>query len=1466
MSEGSTSSVSAEETTESKPVSTAPGKKRNPWLMIIAIVVVLILIGSAAVVLMRPKEATLSVKMSPSSLVINAGSSRVMTVYPMDGDTNLTGSTAVTYKWSVLSSLGSLSLYAKQKTNFTAATVAGNGTIKCTVTFKGLTEDVSASVTVLPPYLEQVSVAPSVKTLGHGVSQVFNATAISSVGRPMSGVPFTWDVSGLPSANYTLSVDATTVNATFTSGTKDVVNATLNATATYHGVTKTGTALITVTLVVPVRSVDYLWYDMFNVPFKSYWSARTPEEHVITHTYPYIYTYEITTGNIYYYSDLRLNMTAKNLTSVSTATDPLFFPQGLFNGYHALTKGGTMTVDWSMTYPTRDEINTTVWKDNLNGQFDGWIVRLQGTITLDKEAALSALGGGAQGLTPTILDSSFASWWSGVQALALVNWHSWLNLQGGPAAPYGIYPMYNYDMNPLIGSLTASKVGDKVVLTFDDFSWGMECLMAKWLRHAFNPSEWFMYEFNMHAVIGPEVSDIRVSTAVMYALYAYETMNIPAGQTKGEPDWVFENCLGDTYYSRTTQAGEHSEMDPYSGLTYVNNAPGSGYYGASMPWDYTPGAWNLSANETMTFKWPVGRNMLFYKGIAPYVVAPVMGPMVVKYGEPVDKDMPTHIKTDNKNGTQTYIGPIDMWDWSKTQTADQDLVDLWTSTGDKVLPQGAPFIEFKINLTPPSVPDHMTLSDVANPVVVNAPTSIKVTVWDQYGQVLDNYTGTVNFTSNRTGASLPANYAFTLADAGSHVFTGLSFSGLSGPGPWNFTIYVKDAAHAAVNGSISNIMVIPFAQEIDHFAVSGIRNMNGGDRSNMRVIAYDQYGMNFLTYTGTVSFSTNATGAYSLPANYAFVLGDNGEKTFSLAVSFESRGVYNVTVADTLDPSANGTQMNIVIASPPRVTYTAYDFFKEPWHEWWYWRGIYEWNIVLCNTAGNYTLIYNKDSTGNDALIYAPYRWNTTAYNLTSLDVTRPEFMPVYDSTGKMVNSNASLPGSAVNMTVDWNYMNWTWWNNTIYPDWHSNPDWSRIVDQSETNPNSTMYAQRGDGYYLADIITAVMNREAARTWLNLSLSESDPVTWWNTIDPTVGITNGRSYIDNWTSWVLGEGNSRLDIFGGYADKYYSYGTMGALSVLPNGDVRLTILHFNGGMEVLMTRWLTESQVCTHQPYAEDFKMAVKYRSDGLTDVTYDEVAEYNFHAVMANGTAGGAAWVWEAQHIDYDATSGHRSDYKQYSYSTVQYPDYNCGDPNWGNPWGSPVAYENAPSYFNLTSYETLILKMPNNEVVGYLGKQLTTQSIVNASAGDFSDYNNLTVRGHLDLGYYVTNPFGGGANLTNMWNNTTNVLTIHGEQLFDQYHWQYLRTDRFGNRIYQLNYSCTSGPLLHGAPWIEFDVTSGGHVITAKTTSVASGGMAPSALSTVSADLLALASVVCGTMLGVAGLAVGMRRVREE
>jgi hypothetical protein len=66
----------------------------------------------------------------------------------------------------------------------------------------------------------------------------------------------------------------------------------------------------------------------------------------------------------------------------------------------------------------------------------------------------------------------------------------------------------------------------------------------------------------------------------------------------------------------------------------------------------------------------------------------------------------------------------------------------------------------------------LVVSGMTTPRTAGSTGSIRVTATDTYGNRVQSYLGTVHFTSTDTQAGLPANYKFTVADAGTHVFSG----------------------------------------------------------------------------------------------------------------------------------------------------------------------------------------------------------------------------------------------------------------------------------------------------------------------------------------------------------------------------------------------------------------------------------------------------------------------------------------------------------------------------------------------------------------------------------------------------------------------------------------------------------------------------------------------------------------------
>ncbi|UCE91580.1 MAG: hypothetical protein JSV90_09345 [Methanobacteriota archaeon] len=430
------------------------------------------------------------------------------------------------------------------------------------------------------------------------------------------------------------------------------------------------------------RSVDYLWYDMFGHPIGEHydWRANTSQdEWRLTNEFPYLYMWEgPPPGNTYIHTFSRLNVTGSDMPELSMNANPEFLP------YLGTTRGGTAVLDWHMDYLTYDEADAKL-SEGAMSWFDGWFCELMGNTTLDEQAAKTVLGITDQGF------DDFETWWTANGLDVKLAWKAWM-IDEASNDRLAIYNAYDYDLQFLYFELDADKVGDEVVVTFDAVSWGAEALMFRWLREAFMPTEWYMEDMHLSATIGPETADMHFDAAVQYALYAYESVE------DGTPCWVWEAMLQD--YIESTLLHPYSDFDPYADLDYLNRAPGSDWYGSMMPYDYTPGAWNLLENETLTFEWPEEEVWFFAHDIDELGTGTIvdgtlefLANMTVQYAEPMPSDFSESITIDEEARQICFTGPIDMWTWSHDQIAHEWLSDEWDRLG--ILPYGVPLIEFR---------------------------------------------------------------------------------------------------------------------------------------------------------------------------------------------------------------------------------------------------------------------------------------------------------------------------------------------------------------------------------------------------------------------------------------------------------------------------------------------------------------------------------------------------------------------------------------------------------------------------------------------------------------------------------------------------------------------------------------------------------------------------------------------------
>jgi len=213
----------------------------------------------------------------------------------------------------------------------------------------------------------------------------------------------------------------------------------------------------------------------------------------------------------------------------------------------------------------------------------------------------------------------------------------------------------------------------------------------------------------------------------------------------------------------------------------------------------------------------------------------------------------------------------------------------------------------------PALASQLVLSGLPSTTSVGESQTVTATAEDPYRNVATAYRGTVQFTSSDTQASLPANYMFTAADQGVHVFT-LTLDTLG-----TQSVTVTDTA-SGFTATQSGITVRPAAAQT--FTIAGFPVVDtAGGAGNVTVTAYDAYGDVATGYTGTVSLSSSDPRAV-LPSSYNFVAADAGKHTFS--VTLETAGTQTITATDTVTASLTATESNIAVkpaaASTLKVT------------------------------------------------------------------------------------------------------------------------------------------------------------------------------------------------------------------------------------------------------------------------------------------------------------------------------------------------------------------------------------------------------------------------------------------------------------------------------------------------------------------------------------------------------------------
>jgi len=439
----------------------------------------------------------------------------------------------------------------------------------------------------------------------------------------------------------------------------------------------------------------------------------------------------------WYYTCARLNITGRSLQYI-WIDDPEFLPQDLLGNLEGGVTGGTTSISWYMQYfdEARAEVLDDIYNPpgpSLPNSYDGWLIEWNGTITMDENATKKILGITEAEYNSLIADP--ADWWSTNEAAVESAWDSWLDYEGNTRLD--IYCFYEYWWSSIIWDLgdpapipSYNSSSGLLTMTLESVSWGMEYLMARWLREAnvLESYEYYFSDFSMNATISPSTTDLDIDMAVEFFSYFWgekdlvtKDDNYPQTSTLG-----WEGLLGDSVVKNP----HPSDFEPYVGKTYFNSGPNQGYdnkynynwrHGDWADFDYTPAAWNLKAGETLNFNFSNTWDRYLADPTSLWIFTQLTwdtatqnpndtmrtdhGFLQLGYVEPWPETLSAGVFSyGNTTKTLTFTGPFNMTAWSETY-----LWNEWNGIHSRyglhpegswdppLLPWGCPLIMFRVS-------------------------------------------------------------------------------------------------------------------------------------------------------------------------------------------------------------------------------------------------------------------------------------------------------------------------------------------------------------------------------------------------------------------------------------------------------------------------------------------------------------------------------------------------------------------------------------------------------------------------------------------------------------------------------------------------------------------------------------------------------------------------------------------------
>jgi hypothetical protein len=208
----------------------------------------------------------------------------------------------------------------------------------------------------------------------------------------------------------------------------------------------------------------------------------------------------------------------------------------------------------------------------------------------------------------------------------------------------------------------------------------------------------------------------------------------------------------------------------------------------------------------------------------------------------------------------------------------------------------------KVNAVP--ILDHFDFDPINSPVNAGENFDIKITALDQYGEIMDSYSGTpmLDYSQGSIEPNIVTSWSNGVGTASVKITTIGN----------DVSITVKDASASGTSNSFDVIASTKPSFIVDAPLYTGV------DKpfpvTVIPIIKHDldvEYG-----YTGTIHFSSNDKSV-SLPDDYTFVTGDYGIHTFTVTCNVSKTVTINVN--DVQEPSRSGSLTRIIHGEPPSL-------------------------------------------------------------------------------------------------------------------------------------------------------------------------------------------------------------------------------------------------------------------------------------------------------------------------------------------------------------------------------------------------------------------------------------------------------------------------------------------------------------------------------------------------------------------